>query len=130
MPLTGTQVTWVSVAALGVVAVVLVACTGGGRPGSTTGTIVSKTFREASTTTSYPHGANRGFKTPTTIPIAASYSLELDAEGLGRVRATVNTVQGEQLSVGDKVTVRYVVRGLPVIWKRTLVSSVEKITPP
>jgi hypothetical protein len=91
---------------------------------TTTATIKTKTFVPESTYNPTVQGANRGFRTPPSIAIAAHYTLELDADGLGSVRASVNEVAAKQLNVGDRVTIKYQVRGFLGIWKKVYVLEV------
>ena len=82
-------------------------------------TILSKTFRNASTYTQQPVGANRGLRTPTDIPIAESYAFELRLDGASEpVRASFNTVKSRQFEVGQRVRVQFVRRGIPPFWRR------------
>ena len=91
---------------------------------SATGTILSKTFRDASTYTQHPVGADRGMRTPAEIPIAESYTFELRLDGIAQpVRASFNTVKSRQFEVGQRVRVHLVRRGLPPLWSRLLVTD-------
>ena len=95
-------------------------------PKTATATIKTKTFVPESKYNATPQGANRGFRTPATIAIAAHYTLELDAEGLGAVRASVNEVAAKGLEVGDRVTIKYQVRGFLGLWKKVYVLEVTR----
>ena len=89
-----------------------------------TATILSKTFRDASTYTQHPVGGDRGMRTPTQIPIAESYTFELRVDGVAQpVRASFNTVKSRPFEVGQRVRVRLVRRGLPPLWSRLLVTD-------
>lgn|GEM_PF-5145280 len=122
------QSTWILVAiAAAIVCALLFAAIGCAKTSATTdATVRSKSYREPSSYQPYAHGpADRGFRTQSSIAIAASYSLELDADNLGPVRASVNEVAAKSINVGDRVTITYTVRGLPLIWKRVYVLTVE-----
>jgi hypothetical protein len=94
-------------------------------------TIVSKTFRAASTYSQQVVGADRGFRTPTSIPIAESYVFQLRLNGVADpVIASFNTVMSRQFEVGQRVQVRYVTRGLGPIWKRIMVTDMTPIDNP
>jgi hypothetical protein len=85
-------------------------------------TIASKTFREAGTYTQQAVGANRGFRLPREIPIAESFAFELRLDGIADpIRASFNTVKSRQFDVGQRVTVKYVTRGLGPLWRRITV---------
>jgi hypothetical protein len=89
-----------------------------------TGTVLSKTFRGASTYTQHPVGGDRGMRSPAEIPIAESYTFELRVDGVAQpVRASFNTVKSRQFEVGQRVRVRLVRRGLPPLWSRLLVTD-------
>lgn len=88
-------------------------------------TIVSKTFQAASTYTQQPVGANRGFRTPTTIPIPESYLFELKLDDRADpLRASINVVKSRQLEVGQRVRVQFKRRGIPPFWQRVTVVDV------
>lgn len=88
-------------------------------------TIMSKTFRAASTYTQEPVGANRGFRTPTTIPIPESYVFELKLDGYADpLRASINIVKSRQFEVGQRVRVQFRRRGIPPFWQRMTVVDV------
>ena len=85
-------------------------------------TILTKTYRPPTTYTQQPVGADRGFRIPTAIPIAASYTFELRMDGAADpVRASLNEGQSRHFEVGQRVRVQYVRRGLPPFWQRVRV---------
>jgi len=96
-----------------------------------TATITSKTYNPASTYTQQPIGTDRGFRTPTSIPIAESYAFELRLDGVSDpVRASFNTVKSRQFDVGQRVRVQYARRGLPPFWQRIVVVDMTPLATP
>ncbi len=94
-------------------------------------TIRSKTFREAGTYTQHAVGAQRGFRTPTNIPIAESYVFELRLEGVpGPVLASFNTVKSRQFEVDQRVRVDFVRRGIPPFWQHIAVVDMWPVETP
>jgi hypothetical protein len=94
-------------------------------------TIRSKTFREAGTYTQQQVGAQRGFRTPTSIPIAESYVFELRLEGeADPVLASFNTVKSRQFEVNQRVRVDFVRRGFPPFWQRVAVVDMFPVEGP
>jgi hypothetical protein len=98
---------------------------------SASATVMSKTFQAASTYTQQQVGADRGFRTPTNIPIAESYTFELELDGVADpVHASFNTVKSRQFEVGQRVHVQFVRRGIPPFWQRvTVVDMTPADTP-
>ncbi len=80
------------------------------------GTIISKTYKPPATYTQEPAGSRGGFKTPTEIPIAEHYTFEIRLDNQPSdlpsptVRASLNSVLSDQLTVGQKVKVTYMRR--------------------
>jgi hypothetical protein len=94
-------------------------------------TVVSKTFQDASTYSQQPVGADRGFRTPTSISIAESYVFELRLDGDDDlVRASFNTVKSRQFEVGQRVRVQLVRRGIPPFWQRLMVVEMTPMETP
>lgn len=92
------------------------------------GVIRTKTGYGGGTYSQQQVGANRGFRTSTSIPIAPSYTFEVEVEGLkDKARCSLNTVAAEKFSVGQKVRVQYIVRGQKPIWSRVYVTSMEAV---
>lgn len=90
------------------------------------GVIRSKTGYGGGTYQQQQVGAERGFRASTSIPIAPSYSFEVEVEGLSEpARYSLNTVAAEKFEVGQKVRVRYIVRGQKPFWSRVYVTSME-----
>lgn len=101
---------------------------GSGEPRLSVGTIKDKFDRAASTYTQYPVGADRGFRTPNSISIAESVVFEIVIEGREEpVRYSTNTVDAQRFTVGQKVTIEYVERGIPLIWKRVYVTNMQDL---
>jgi len=74
---------------------------------------------------------NRGFRQPRDIPIAESYTFELEVEGIAKpVRTSFNVVKSRQFEVGQRVRVQYVRRGLPALWQRTLILDMAPLDQP
>jgi hypothetical protein len=89
---------------------------------TTMGTIINKTFKPAGTYWQYPAGSNRGFRTPTPIPVAEADIFEIRVDGFeGAFFYPLNTVASRAYDVGTKVRITYQERGLPLIWKRVYV---------
>jgi hypothetical protein len=71
-------------------------------------------------------GIDRGFRTPNQIAIAASYTFEVEVEGLTeKARCSLNTIAAEKFEVGQKVRVQYIHKGMKPIWSRVYVTSME-----
>ena len=86
------------------------------------GTIRSKTYRPAGTYTQFQPGVDRGFRTPTEIPIAESYVFEIAIDGRSDpLRYSLNTTASERFSVGQRVWVEYEERSLLPFWRRVFV---------
>ena len=88
-----------------------------------TGAISNKTFKPAGEYFQYPNGARRdNFYGPNKIPIAECYILIIHMDELGAdVGYAANIPEAESYDVGQRVTVRYQVRGIPGIWRRVFV---------
>ncbi len=93
----------------------------------TTGIVVSKTFKPAGVSYSYPYGANRGFKTPTSIPTAPGYSYRIETPGIGEVGYFANEIEAKSLDVNQKVSIKYEERGIPMIWKKIMVLEITPV---
>ncbi len=99
---------------------------GSGEPRRVVGTIKDTFQRSGSTYTQYPVGSDRSFRTPTNIPIAESVIFEIAIDGREEpLRYSTNTVDARKFSVGQQVTVEYIERGIPLIWKRVYVTNME-----
>jgi hypothetical protein len=95
-------------------------------PQAAQGVIRKKTGYGGGTYQQQQVGADRGFRTPNQIPIAPSYSFEVQVDGLAEpARCSLNTIAAEKFEVGQKVRVEYVVKGMKPIWSRVLVTSLE-----
>jgi len=94
-------------------------------------TILNKGMIPSGTYVQQPVEVNRSFRTPREIPIAESYAFELRLDGVAEpVRAAFNTVKGRHFEVGQKVRVRYLLRGLPPIWQRITVVDMTPLDTP
>lgn len=93
-----------------------------------TGIIRIKTGYGGGTYSQQQVGAQRGFRTATSIPIAPSYTFEIEVEGLpDRARYSLDAVAAENFDVGQKVRVEYIVRGIKPIWSRVYATKMETI---
>ena len=100
-------------------------------PRESVGRITSKIHRQPSVYTQQPVEVNRGFRQPRDIPIAESYTFELEVEGIAKpVRTSFNVVKSRQFEVGQRVRVQYVRRGLPALWQRTLILDMTPLDQP
>jgi hypothetical protein len=92
------------------------------------GVIRSKTGYGGGTYSQQQVGAQRGFRTASSIPIAPSYTFEIEVEGLAeKARCSLNTIAAEKFEVGQKVRVEYIVRGMKPFWSRVYVTSMEAV---
>ncbi len=96
------------------------------RPAATvtaTGVISSKTFKPAGEYVQYPAGLRRdSFYSPNRIPIAECYILIIHVDELAAdVGYAANIPEAETYEVGQRVTLRYQVRGIPGIWRKVFV---------
>jgi len=92
------------------------------------GTIAAISDRAASTYVQQKPGAQRGFRTPTEIPIAAATVLTIQIDGLtDPVTYPVNTLAGREFQVGQRVTVKYQERGLKHLWHKIYVLDATPI---
>src|SRR5512143_502029 len=76
-----------------------------------TGRIVAKYHKPEGETVVTFSGANRGFQTPTRIPIAEAYLFDIALDSGQRIGASLNVVMGRDLQEGQRVRVRYIRRG-------------------
>jgi hypothetical protein len=103
------------------------------RPGqsrSATGTIVSKTLKKGGVYMQTPSGVDRGFRTPTPIPIADAFVFEIRVDGEREVvRGSLNTIAGRTFEPGQRVVVEYERRGLPFFGRRLLFTEMRHAEP-
>lgn len=104
------------------------------RPAATataTGVITSKTYKPAGEYVQYPAGLRRdSFYSPNRIPIAECYILVIHVDELqADVGYVANIREAENYSVGQRVTLRYQVRGIPGIWRRVFVLGLTQALP-
>jgi hypothetical protein len=88
-----------------------------------TGVITSKTYKPAGQYVQYPAGMRRdSFYSPNRIPIAECYILIMHVDELAAdVGYAANIPEAETYNVGQQVTIRYQVKGIPGIWRRVFV---------
>jgi hypothetical protein len=87
------------------------------------GVITSKTYKPAGEYVQYPAGLNRdSFYSPNRIPIAECYILIMHVDSLAAdVGYAANVPEAATYEVGQHVSLRYQVRGIPGIWRRVFV---------
>lgn len=95
---------------------------------STVGTIVSKTHKPAGEHFQYPGGLNRdSFYGPNRIPTAEGYVLVIHVELLAaNVGYFANIPEADNYEVGQSVSLRYQVRGIPGLWRRVYVVGLSR----
>ena len=92
------------------------------------GEITAKTFRPGGTHLQQHPGIGRGFRTPTPIAIAESYSFEIRLDDSREViRTALDIEQANDFEVGDRVSVEYERRGVPGVWGRVNVLAIHKL---
>ncbi|HEX4322694.1 MAG TPA: hypothetical protein VHZ52_17395 [Acidobacteriaceae bacterium] len=89
------------------------------------GIIRSKIHKPAGEYVQYPSGSNRdSFYGPNRIPIAECYILVIHVDALSAdVGYAANIPESQNYEVGQHVTLHYLVRGIPGIWRRVYVTS-------
>ena len=93
-----------------------------------TGVIRAKTGYGGGTYSQQQVGAQRGFRTASQIPIAPSYTFEVELEGVpDRATCSLNTDAAKEFEVGQKVKVEYIVRGMKPIWSRVFITRMERV---
>jgi hypothetical protein len=92
------------------------------------GVITEKTYKPAGTYWQQPTGVGRSFWTPTRIPIAECFVFTVRLDGLPvEARVALNTVAARDFEIGQTVSIEYVERGLPLIWKRVYVRDMKHV---
>jgi hypothetical protein len=87
-----------------------------------TGIITAKQFKPAGSYTQVPTGTDRAFRTPTNIPIAAAYIFNIQLDTPAETAAVaLNEVLSRQFETGQRVRVRYTVKGIGPIGRRLMV---------
>jgi hypothetical protein len=90
------------------------------------GLITHKIFKPAGQYIQYPVGMRENFYTPSTIPIAECYVFVIHVDGLeSDVGYALNTVAAQDFEVGQKVSIQYQERSLPLVWKRVYVTQMS-----
>ena len=79
----------------------------------------------AHTVTRYPSGIFRQSWTPNTIRVGEAFVFGLEMEGAGEAFFALDTLAGKAYEVGQKVAVRFEMRGIPPIWKKIRVKGIE-----
>ena len=93
-----------------------------------TGVITDKVYQPAGTYWQYHAGDRRGFKNPTPIAMAESYSLGLRfTDSTRTARVSVNMAEAEAYPIGTPVRFEYVIRGIPLFWTRIYVLSISPV---
>lgn len=93
------------------------------------GVVAAKWLAPASTYSQAHVGLQRGFRTPTPVPMPEHYVFEVRLDGDAAVpsgevvRYSLNTVAAERFEVGQRVRVVYERRGVPYIWSRIYVKE-------
>ncbi|GEM_PF-3255391 len=88
------------------------------------GTIRAKTFLDAHTITRYPSNAFRQSWTPMQIRINEAYVFDISLEGAGNAFFALDTLGSKAYEVGQKIPVRYEVRGLGPLWKKIRIKGI------
>jgi len=96
----------------------------------TTAEIKAKTYKPAGTYWQQQVGTNRGFRTATPISVAESYVLELYSEQLDSTGFfSVPPPEEGSYRIGQRVTMEYQRKGLPLVGYKTTVLSVRPQAP-
>ncbi len=90
------------------------------------GIITAKIFKPAGVYYQFPTGDRTNFFTPTRIPISECYvfTIRVDGQPLPAM-FSLNTTAAERFDVGQKVSIAYEVRGVPLIWKVACVLEMD-----
>jgi hypothetical protein len=93
---------------------------------SADGVITQKTFKPASTYWQQPTGNRTNFWTPVGIPIAECYvfSIRLDDRPVEAI-FSLNTTAAESFETGQRVSIDFEERGIPLVWKRVYVVEMK-----
>lgn len=89
------------------------------------GRILAKDFLDAHTVTRYPSNIFRQSWTPTQIRVGAAYVFTVELEGGAKAFAALDTVAAKVYEVGQSISVRYEVHGIPPVWKSIRVKGLE-----
>jgi hypothetical protein len=91
------------------------------------GVITAKHYKPAGTyTRSETLGRRSGFYTQTSIPIAAGYVFKVNVETLPFLaRVALNVGAAEAFELGQTVRIEYQIRGVPGLWQRAYVLSMQ-----
>jgi hypothetical protein len=91
---------------------------------SCSGTITGKTFQPAHTIKRFQGGAKREIWTQQDIRVPDSYVFAIRLENLPtELHYAVPKAAGESYDVGQRVSIRYVERSIPLLWKRIHVTD-------
>lgn len=92
------------------------------------GVVIEKFYRPEGTYWQYHAGDRRGFRGPTPIAIAESYSLTLQWDHAPRTaQVSVNMAESDRFQIGTPVQFEYVIRGIPLFWTRVYVLNVSPL---
>ena len=96
---------------------------------SAKGVITSKNYKPPGEYSQFPAGDRAGFRQPTRIPIAEGYLIEIAIEDSKEsVIALLNSTEAQWYEVGTRVVFDYEERGVPLLWKRIYVLSVQTMS--
>ncbi len=121
-----------AIAVLVLLGVGAAACARPGPPRPATGVIVEKQHRDASTYTRPASvGAGGASGAHTDVPIAESYGFLVRLDGSGdTVRTSLNEVMSRRFSVGQRVRMQLVERGLGPLGRKVFVRDMEPADTP
>lgn len=92
-----------------------------------TGTVIKKNFKPASTYTQYQAGDRQNFRTPTNIPIAEGYILDLQFDGSSQTAVVgINKSEADNYQIGDRVDFEYSVRSFWPFCSRVYIHKITK----
>lgn len=90
------------------------------------GTITAKVHKPEGTYQQVPSGLSRGFRVPTSIPIAESYLFNIRLDGVEEpLAAALNVIRSRQFEEGQRVRVTYERRGFGPFLRRIRVVDME-----
>lgn len=77
-----------------------------------------------------PMELQRGFRTPTRIPLAEAWLFEVRLDEPDEVvGVSLNAILGRGFDIGDRVRLSFARRGFPPLWTRITVTSMEHVEP-
>jgi hypothetical protein len=98
---------------------------------SVAGVITSKVYKPAGEYVQYPAGLRRdSFYSPNRIPTAECYIVIIHVDDLhADVGYAANTIEAGNYNVGQAVSLRYQLRGIPGLWRRFFVLGLSPAAP-